>query len=574
MAPPDASRAVAGPGPVSSAPRAWHALDGETALRLLDSNLDHGLTTAEARRRLLVLGPNRVADAPETPLWRVAAHQFRSLVVLLLLAAALLAALLGETAESLAILAALLLNAAIGFTTEWRARISLSRLRGLAVRTALVRRDGRVQQIEAEQLVPGDIVVLDAGAHVPADGRLVRSARLGVTEAALTGESGTVGKDPGVALDADTGLADRTTMVYLGTAAVAGSGLAVVTATGDATELGRIGQLIERGRERATPLERQVEGLGRRLIVVALVTCAVVAVAGVLHGQPWGLMLETAITLAVSAIPEGLPAVVTVALAAGLWRLARAGALVRRLPAVETLGATTVICADKTGTMTENRMTVTRVVARERTLLVNDAFTEQGRPVDVRGDEALVQLLTVLALANDASVERRPDGVRLHGDPTETALLAAALAAGIDPVLLAQQWPRLAEIPFSSDTRLMATLHRTPHGDPAWLVKGAPGALLDRCIAWQTAAAVEPLTDTARERLLDENRQLARQGYRVLAAAWQPQAADGVGPARLVFLGFVGLDDPVRPGVKDALARCREAGIRSIMLTGDQRSTA
>ena len=284
-----------------------------------------GLTAGEARERLARVGPNRVGDHPETPLWRLALAQFRSLVVLLLLAGALVAWVLGERVEALAILAALVLNAAIGFASEWRARISMARLRALAVPRALVRRGGLVAQIPSAELVPGDLIVLEAGVRVPADARLVRSAALRVSEAALTGESDAVDKDAEAVLDPDTPLAERRTMVYLATTALAGSGLAVVTATGLATELGRIGQLVALAGTRATPLERQVEALGRRLIGLALAVCGAVGLAGILHGQPIGLMLETAISLAVAAIPEGLPAVTTVALAAGLWRLARRG---------------------------------------------------------------------------------------------------------------------------------------------------------------------------------------------------------------------------------------------------------
>src|SRR5262245_673149 len=346
---------------------AWHALAASEVVARLRTDVESGLTAEEARARLARIGPNRLGDQAETPLWRLALAQFRSLVVLLLLAAAAVAWTLGEWAEALAILAALVLNAGIGFGSEWRARISLEKLRSLAVPEALVRRDGRVERLPSAELIPGDVLILEAGAHVPADARLVRSAALQVNEAALTGESEAVEK-AAADLEPDAPLADRRDMVYLGTTVLAGSGLAVVTATGLATELGRIGQLVALAGERMTPLEQQVEALGRRLISLALMICALVAVAGVLQGQPIRLMLETAISLAVAAIPEGLPAVVTVALAAGRWRLARRGALVRRLPAVETLGSTTVICADKTGTMTENRMTVTCVSLDGRTV--------------------------------------------------------------------------------------------------------------------------------------------------------------------------------------------------------------
>jgi P-type Ca2+ transporter type 2C len=560
--------------------REWHALSTSDVLKLLSADLDAGLSGDEARRRLARIGPNVVGEQPDAPLWRLALAQFRSLVVLLLLAASLIAMVLGEHIEALAILAALLLNAGIGFFTEWRARISLAKLRALTVPEALVRRSGTVVRIPATEVVPGDVLVLEAGAHVPADGRLIRSSRLRTAEAALTGESVPVDKDVDARLASETSLADRRTMVYLGTTVVAGSGLAVATATGLATELGRIGQLVALAGERATPLERQVEELGRRLMGFALATCGLVGLAGILHGQPVGLMLETAITLAIAAIPEGLPAVTTVALAAGLWRLARAGALVRRLPAVETLGSTTVICSDKTGTMTENRMTVSRIYVGQETITVVPGspgiardFVCDGVVLDPLADARLAWLLTVAALANDASMARRSNGLAFQGDPTEVALLGAALDAGLDPMTLGRRWPRHGEIPFDPAVRLMATYHEGDDGRML-CVKGAPAAVLQASGQCKTRAGVAALTEDARAGLLEANRALARDGLRVLAIAWRPGGWEGPAIEGLTFLGFVALEDPVRPGVQEAIARCATAGIHTIMLTGDQRATA
>jgi P-type Ca2+ transporter type 2C len=560
-------------------PHAWHALQTDRVVALLAADVEHGLTSAEVRRRLRLVGPNRAAEVRERPLWRLALDQFRSLVVLLLLTAAALAAALGERRESLAILAALLLNAAIGFGTEWRARRSLARLRGLLTPRALARRTGRIVEVAAAELVPGDIIVLQAGSQVPADARLLQSAGLQLDEAALTGESQPVDKDASVPAPAGAPVAERSTMVYLGTAVLAGSGAAAVTATGLATELGRIGQLVALLGERTTPLERQVEGLGRRLIVLALAICALVAVVGVLHGQPPGLMLETAISLAVAAIPEGLPAIVAVALAAGLWRLARAGALVRRMPAVEALGSTTVICSDKTGTMTENRMVLSRLALNGGVIQVGGGptaprgdFRDGERVIDPRTRADLIQLLTVAALVNDASVERRNGELHLHGDPTEAALVVAAVKAGLDPDRLAGDWPRHREIPFSSTSRFMATFHAAPDGAHVALVKGAPGVVLERSRYCQRGAERVELTDGDRAELLNTNRVLAAEGLRILAVAWRPDGDDQL--HELTFLGLVALEDPIRPSVEEAIARCGQAGIRTIMLTGDQHATA
>jgi P-type Ca2+ transporter type 2C len=553
---------------VNPTPTAWHALSVHEVASVLRTSLDAGLTSAEAARRLVDVGANRVGDVPERPLWRLALDQFRSLVVLLLLGATAVAAALGDILESLAILVALMLNAAIGFGTEWRARVSLARLRDLTVPHALVRRDGAVKRIRAAELVPGDVIVLEAGAQAPADARLITAVALRVDEAALTGESVPAEKSADAAVSPQAPVAERTTMVYLGTPIVAGRGVAVVTATGIASELGRIGQLIGLAGERTTPLERHVEVLGRRLMAAALAISAFVGVIGVIQGLPLGLMLETAISLAVAAIPEGLPAITAVALAAGLWRLARAGALVRRLPAVETLGSTTVICADKTGTMTENRMTVARLHIGGRSLAFEDALDGAGHPASV------ARLLMVSALVNDTVIERDGDHHRLHGDPTETALVEALLRTGVDPVELGRQWPRRDEQPFDSTTRFMATWHDAPHGAQVLLVKGAPAVVLERSRWTDDGVERRSLTPDGRARLLEANRALAALGLRVLAVAWRPEVAGDRRVDDLTFLGFVALEDPLRPGVGEAIARCRDAGIATIMLTGDQRVTA
>jgi len=561
---------------------AFHALEIGEVARTLATDASTGLSPDEARARLERVGPNRVGDHRGRPLWRLVLDQFRSLVVLLLLAAAAVASGLSERADAVAILAALVLNAAIGAASEWRAGRSLDRLRALAVPQALVRREGRTFSVPSADLVPGDLIALEAGVHVPADARLVTATALRMNEAALTGESFPVTKDAHARLAVDAPLPVRSTMVYLGTGVLAGAGTALVSATGLATELGRIGQLVALAEGRATPLEAQMETLGRRLVALALGICAVVGIVGILHGQPIGLMLETAISLAVAAIPEGLPAITTVALAAGLWRLARDGALVRRLSAVETLGSTTVICTDKTGTMTENQMTVTRLVLDGRCLDVSGGarspvgvVSEAGKPVDVTADAHLQRLLTTGVLVNDAHATPSETGLVLDGDPTETALLVAALKAGLDPAALRSAWPRRREIPFDPAARLMSTFHEDSKGRRVLFVKGGPGAVLDLCTRRQDGPDPVPLADVDRASIRADNDALAAEALRVLAIAWRPDGWPANGrPSDLVFLGLVGLADPVRPEVENAIDQCARAGIRTIMLTGDQRSTA
>jgi Ca2+-transporting ATPase len=570
--------------PATNAPArgpSWHALSLAEVTAHLETDLDAGLSSAEARSRLARVGPNRVGEQRETSLGRLALNQIKSLIVLLLLAAAAIAWLLGERAESIAILAALVLNAAIGFLSEWRARRSLARLRALAVPHALARRSGRVEHLPSAELVPGDLIALEAGAQVPADARLTRSAALRIDEAALTGESDAVDKDAAAAIDPDTPLADRRTMVYLGTTVLAGSGQAVVTGTGLGTELGRIGQVVALAEHRDTPLERQVETLGRRLIGIVLAICGVVAIVGILRGQPIGLMLETAISLGVAAIPEGLPAVTTVALAVGLWQLARAGGLIRRLPAVETLGSTTVICSDKTGTMTENQMTVVRLALDGRAIAVgggshdtSGAFAAGDAEITPAGDLHLALLLTAGALVNDATLISGPEGLHPSGDPTEAALLVAAAKGGVDAAGLAQLWPRRREIPFDPARRMMATYHDMPDGGHAVFVKGAPAVVLGLSTERQTALGPRALTEADRRDILDVNRTLATDGLRVLGIAWRSIETTDAAADDLIFLGLVGLADPIRPGVREAIAACRDAGIRTIMITGDQRATA
>jgi Ca2+-transporting ATPase len=543
----------------------WHALSAAEALRRSGSEAG-GLTPEEAGRRLRQVGPNAFQRAAPASVWAVLLAQLRSIMVLLLLVGSAVAVVTGELVDAATIVAVLVLNVAIGFVTELRARRAVEGLLSLEVSRAVAVRGGRPVPLDARELVPGDVIVVEAGDAVPADARLLESVELRVEEASLTGESAPVEKRATPPLAPETPLPERVTMIYKAGTVVAGRGRAVVIATGMATEVGRIGALTAEVTRAPTPLERRLETLGRRLALLALLIGLTVALLGLAQGRPIGALIQTAIALAVAAVPEGLPVVGTIALAVGVRRMARRHALVRHLPAVETLGSTTVICTDKTGTLTAGRMTATviRLADREVEIPPED-FTP---PADV----ALA--LRVGALANRGHHRRTGAQVELGGDPTETALLVAAAQAGLDPAVLRAEWPEVGEVPFSSERMYMATFHRTPSGLVA-CVKGAPGRVLDLCDRMRTEGGVRALEQGERERLLALNGDLADRGLRVLALA--TKEVSGAAPSelhRLAWVGYVGLMDPPAAGVRETIAAFQAAGIRTVMLTGDQRRTA
>jgi Ca2+-transporting ATPase len=556
-----------------------HAADLDALFRRLGSGRA-GLAEREAAARLRTVGPNALRAAPPASALRVLASQLRSVVVLLLVVAAALSMVLGDLVDAAAIGAVLLLNTLLGFVTELRARRAMEALQRLEAPTAVVLRDGRAREVAAHGVVPGDVVLLEPGQAVPADARLLVAVDLQTNEAALTGESLPVTKhDQPVAADAP--LPDRRDMVYLGSAVVAGEARALVVATGMATELGRIGTLAGALGEERTPLERRLDALGRRLALLALATSAVVVGLGASQGRPLGLLLETGLALAIAAVPEGLPAVATIALAVGVRRMARRRALVRRLPSVETLGSVTVVCTDKTGTLTAGELTVTDLVLDGRAIRVTGTgfdptgeFLEDRRPVVPRGDPVLTAALRIAVLANRAEFRRADDGWTVRGDPTEVALLVAGRKAGLDADGLRAEWPEVGQVPFSSSRMLMATFHGGDDGLVACL-KGAPGRVLDRCTRVLGPEGDRPLDEDGRERVVARNQDLAARGLRVLAlATGRAATADERGLAGLTFVGLVAMADVIAPGVPETVAALRGAGIRTVMITGDQQRTA
>jgi len=546
----------------------WHAVSASDALAALRSGVQ-GLSEAEADRRRHESGPNRLAPSRPTSALAILAAQFQGVVTLLLVSAAALSLILGDPIDAGAITAVIGINAALGFTIELRARRAMEALMRLGATLAAVVRDGRLSIIDAEGLVPGDLLELTVGQTVPADARVVEETDLRASEAALTGESLPVSKQATTTLDEETPLADRTNMVYRGTTVLAGVARAVVTATGSSTEVGRIGTLTQSVAEGPTPLERRLDALGRRLVWVALGIAALVAVLGSLQGESWLVMLETGIALAVAAVPEGLPAVATIALAVGLRRMARRHALVRRLSAVEALGSATVICTDKTRTLTTGEMSVTRCWVGGH---------EQVLPIGVDGPQGGAALKALLRAAAGASrpvpASAAVGGSAASADPVDIAIRRAADALGLDPDDRSER-AVVKVIPFSSDRKFAAAFHLGP-GDPiaTTFVKGAPATVLDMCGSVVERERAVPLTPPDRARLLAENERLAASGLRVLAVATGRCADLTASLQDLVFVGFVGLSDPPAPGVQAAIARLQSAGLRIIMLTGDQRRTA
>jgi len=577
----------------------WYQETTTETVSLLNSNADTGLSSAEAKRRLAEHGPNELVERGLKSPWRILWEQLTGLMVVILIIAAVVSGILGDWKDAIAILAIVILNAVLGFSQEFRAEKAMAALKQLAVPTVKVRRDGHVVEISARELVPGDLVLLEAGALVPADGRLLESVNLRVEEAALTGESEPVEKQVHTLDRPDLPVGDRVNMVYMGTVVTYGRGLAAVTATGMHTELGRIAELIQSVEREPTPLQCRLEQLGRGLAVAALVIVAVVFVLGLLRGEDWQLMLLTSISMAVAAVPEGLPAVVTIALALGAQRMLKRQALIRKLPAVETLGSVTVICSDKTGTLTENRMTVTVLDVLGETQQV-DTLLRQGIPVAdaelLPGQRPEVRSLGLLskaaALCNDASLEPTPEnGYRAVGDPTEGALVIAAAELGLLKPELERRWPRVSEVPFTSERKRMTTVHRVgvtaEQTDAPWccgshvaFAKGAVDSLLDVSERVWTGDQEVPLTDELRARIVAANDGLASQGQRVLGVAFrpldkEPDPVDEVSLEReMTFIGLVGMIDPPRPEVREAVATAKMAGIRPVMITGDHPLTA
>jgi Ca2+-transporting ATPase len=541
----------------------WHTLSVAATLARLAAGPD-GLTPEEAARRIARFGPNAIEERAARGTLRMLLDQFTDFMIVVLLVAAVISGLIGDVKDTLAIIVIVALNAVIGFVQELRAGRAMAALKQMAAGSARIVRGEEMLTVPATDLVPGDVVLLEAGNVVPADLRLLESARLRMDEAALTGESVTVEKSCAPLADAELALGDRRNIAFKGATATSGRGRGIAVATGMATELGKIAALLDTGQEPKTPLQKRLAVFGRRLGLAVIAICIIVFAIGLTRGEDPLLLFLTAVSLAVAAIPEALPAVVTIALALGATRLAKQHALVRRLPAVETLGSVTCICSDKTGTLTQNRMRAVEVHCAGRA--VRDWKAEAG-------GEPLRTLFTALALSNDAT--RSPHG-RVTGDSTETALFHAAAEAGYEKAALEAATPRVMELPFDSERKRMTTLHRTGTGCIAY-TKGAPESVLPLCTTTAGADGDEPLHRAA---ILAAAERMAAEGLRVLAVArrvW-PTVPDTQHPdaveTGLGFVGLVGMIDAPRREAKDAVGVCRTAGITPVMITGDHPATA
>ncbi len=576
----------------------WYKLSVDEVIRKLKTSPEHGLSETEAKQRLQQYGLNELEEKGIKSPWLILWDQLSEVMVVILIISAIISAFLGEINDAIVIAAIVILNAILGFTQEYRAEQAIAALKKLAVPTVKVRRDGHVREISARHLVPGDVVLLEAGGFVPADGRLLESVNLRVQEAALTGESEAVDKYTEPLTGDHLSLGDRRNMVYMGTVVTYGRGTMVVTETGMKTELGNIAELIQGVEEEQTPLQRRMDHLGKTLAWVALGIIAVVVFLGLLRGEDLEVLFLTGISMAVAAVPEGLPAVVAITLALGSQRMLKRNALIRKLPAVETLGSVTTICSDKTGTLTENRMTVTILdvvghtesieTLQDRTGVIRDAELDPKLPPPIR---SISLLLKASALCNDAILETEHDGsVKAIGDPTEGALVVAAAEVGHRKPELESRWPRVAEIPFTSERKRMTTIHEVKvannGSDVPWrgapyvaFCKGAVDNLLDVADEVWDGEKFLPLDEEMKQRIMRANDRLAQQGQRVLGVAFRPlssvdNAEETAVESHMIFIGLVSMIDPPRPEVKQAVATARRAGIRPVMITGDHRLTA
>jgi Ca2+-transporting ATPase len=557
----------------------WHASTVEEIFKRLESS-PSGLSSDEAARRLEKFGPNELQAQGRVSPWSILLEQFKNVLIIILLLATALSAFLGHGVEAIAITVIVLFAVILGFIQEFRAERAIEALREMAAPSATVIRDGRDQRVPARDLVPGDVIVLSTGDKVPADARLTEAINLQTVEAALTGESAPVEKHSHPLHQETLPTGDQRNMAFAGTAVTYGRGRALVVATAMSTEFGKIARMLGEVDTAKTPLQKNLDRIGKSLARAAFAVVAVIVVLGLFRGQPFVEMLIFGVALAVAVVPEALPAVVTISLALGVKRMVRRNALIRRLPAVETLGSTSVICSDKTGTLTKDEMTVRRLYVAGHMIEVSGRGYEPSGNFSMNGSgvgksEPLSMMLQAAVLASDARVEQKNGAGtwEVKGDPTEGALVVVAAKAGLNKPALDAQFSRISEIPFTAETKRMTTLHQTPGGVVAY-AKGAPEVIVQSCASQLTETGVEPLDDARRAEVLEHARQMAGEALRVLAVAYKPQATLKNAETEMTLLGLFGMIDPPRREAKAAVRKCEEAGIKVIMITGDHPLTA
>ena len=557
----------------------WYTFTIEDTFKKIQSQ-SSGLTNTEVENRLKQYGANELQAARHISPWEILLEQFKNVLILILLGATVISLFLGHGIESIVIAVIVLFAVVLGFVQEYRAERAIDALREMAAPTATVLRDGVETKISARELVPGDIIILRTGDRIPADARLLESINLQVEEAALTGESVPVEKNIKPLEDVDLSIGDRKNMIYAGTVVTYGRGRALVIATAMQTEFGKIAKMLQEVESGKTPLQQNLDRVGTALARVAFIVVAIIVAVGLFRGQPFIEMLIFGIALAVAVVPEALPAVVTISLAIGVQKMVRRNALIRRLPAVETLGSTSVICSDKTGTLTKDEMTVRRLYCAGELYSVSGAgYTPEGEFSTNGGTPsaptpALRQMLIAATLASDTQLVKRPDGGwDIKGDPTEGALVVAASKGGVEKDTFDTTYPRVHEIPFSSETKRMTTLHQTDGYITAY-AKGAPEVILDGSDFILTSDGISPLDDTERRQILLQAQTLAGDALRVLGIAYKANVTHETAERGMTFLGLAGMIDPPRPEAKTAIAMCTEAGIFPVMITGDHPVTA
>jgi Ca2+-transporting ATPase len=573
--------------------KTWHSKTIENVLEELQTN-PLGLTEEEAKQHLEKYGPNELIEAKRATSVQIFLNQFKDIFVIMLLIATVISAVLGEVTDAVTIAAIVVLNSIVGFVQEYRSEKAMEAMRKLTAPKARLMRNGKEMMVSAKEVVPGDIVLLEAGDRVPADCRLIEVVELRTDEAVLTGESTQVDKrvDP---TKEDAPVADRKDMVFTATHVTYGRGKAVVTSTGMKTEFGKIAEMVQAVEEEETPLKLKLEDFAKKLGIIIMVACAAIFILEVLDPARPGTLIEnfiTAVALAVSAVPEGLPAVVTISLALGARELAKRNAIIRRLSSAETLGATTVICSDKTGTLTKGEMTVREIFTNDKTIEITGVgyeakgnFLIDNKPIDPKEDANLNLLLGASAVCTNASY----DGQKVLGDTTEGALIVLAEKAGIAKAELEKKYPRVHEIPFTSERKRMTTVHRMPEGKLMVFMKGAPETILDRCAQVFRNGEAKKLTQREKQKILQTNEQMASAALRVLGVAFKELTGIQIEDFRelseeteihersesdLTFIGLIGMIDPPREEAKEANKMCQQAGIKTIMITGDHRLTA